>query len=64
MMSSLRERLSFLSDTKFAMNMLQGEVHIPADVGNATTIVIKEIMHLFQAQHKGHAKVSLRVDEF
>ncbi len=46
------------------MNMLRGEVHIPADVDNATTIVIKEIMHLFQALHEGHAKVSLGADEF
>jgi hypothetical protein len=35
-MSSLRERLGFLSNTEFAMNMLWGEVHIPADVDNAT----------------------------
>ncbi len=64
MMSSLRERLGFLSDTEFAMNMLRGEVHNPADVNNATTIVIKEIMRLFQALPKGHAKVSLGADKF
>jgi hypothetical protein len=63
-MSSLRKRLGFLSDTEFAMNMLWGEVHIPADVDNITTIAIEEIMHLFQALHKGHTKVSLGVDEF
>ncbi len=63
-MSSLRERLGFLSNTEFAMNMLRGEVHIPADVDNTTTIMIKEIMCLFQALHKGHIKVSLGVDEF
>jgi hypothetical protein len=62
-MSSLRERLGFLSNTEFAMNMLWGEVHIPADVDDATTIVIKEIMRLFQALHKGHAEVSLGADE-
>jgi hypothetical protein len=44
MMTSLRERLGFLSDTEFAMNMLRGEVHTPADIDNATTIMIKEIM--------------------
>jgi hypothetical protein len=63
-MSSLRECLGFSSDTEFAMNMLWGEVHIPADVNYATTIVIEEIMHLFQALHKGHAEVSLGADEF
>ncbi len=63
-MSSLREHLGFLPDTEFAMNMLWGEVHIPADVDNATTIVIEEIMRLFQALHKGHAEVSLGADEF
>ncbi len=63
-MSSLRECLGFLSDTEFTMNMLQGEVHIPADVDNTTTIVIEEMMHLFQALHKGHAKVSLGADKF
>jgi hypothetical protein len=46
------------------MNMLRGEVHIPADVDNTTTIVIEEIMHLFQALHKGHADVSLGADKF
>jgi hypothetical protein len=63
-MSSLRECLGFLSDTEFAMNMLQGEVHIPADVNNATTIVIEEIMCGFQTLHKGHTEVSLGADEF
>ena len=63
-MSSLREHLGFLSDTEFVMNMLWEEVHIPADVDNATTIVIKEIMCLFQALHMGHAEVSLGTKEF
>jgi hypothetical protein len=62
--SSLGERLGFSSDTEFTMNMLWGEVHIPADVEDATTIVIKEIMRLFQALHKGHTEVSLGADEF
>jgi hypothetical protein len=63
-MTSLRERLGFSLDTDFAMSMLWGEVHIPANVDNATTIVIEEIIRLFQALHKGHAKVSLGADEF
>jgi hypothetical protein len=63
-MTSLRERLGFLSDTEFAQSMLWGEVHIPADVDDTTTIVIKEIIWLFQSLHKGHVKISLGADEF
>ncbi len=46
-MTSLREQLGFSFDIEFAMTTLQGEIHIPADVDKATTIVIEEIMHLF-----------------
>jgi hypothetical protein len=44
--------------------MLRGEVHIPANVDNATTIKIEEIIRLLQAFHKGDAEVSLGADEF
>jgi hypothetical protein len=64
MMTSLQERLEFSLDADFAMRMLWGEVHIPANVDNAITIVIEEIIWLFQAFHEGHAKVSLGADEF
>jgi hypothetical protein len=63
-MTSLRERLGFLSDTEFAQTMLRGEVHIPADVDGTTTIVIKEIIWLFQSLHKEHIEISLGADEF
>jgi hypothetical protein len=43
-MTSLLEHLGFLFDTDFAISMLRGEVHIPLDVDNTTTIVIKEII--------------------
>jgi hypothetical protein len=43
-MTSLRERLWFLSDMDCAMSMLWGEVYIPIDVENATAIVIEEII--------------------
>jgi hypothetical protein len=43
--------------------MLRGEVHIPADVDDTTTIVIEEIIRLFQSLHKGHVKISLGADE-
>ncbi len=63
-MTSLRERLGFLSDTEFAQSMLWGEVHIPADIDDTTTIVIEEIIWLFQSLHEGHIKISLGANEF
>jgi hypothetical protein len=63
-MTSLRERLGFLSDTEFAQSMVRGEVHIPADVDDTTTIVIEEIIWLFQSLHEGHVEISLGADEF
>ncbi len=63
-MMSLRERQGFLSDTEFAQSMLRGEVHIPAEVDDTITIVIEEIIRLFQSLHEGHVEISLGVDEF
>jgi hypothetical protein len=44
-MTSLRDRLGFLSDTEFAMQMLRNKVHIPPDVDATTTLVLKEIIN-------------------
>jgi hypothetical protein len=63
-MNSLQERLGFSLDMDFAMSMLWGEVHIPANIDNTTIIVIEEIIRLFQALHEGRADVSLGADEF
>ncbi len=63
-MTSLWERLGFSMDTNFAMSMLQGEVHIPANVDDTTPIIIEGIICLFQTLHEGHAKVLLGADEF
>ncbi len=46
-MTSLRDRLGFLSDTEFAMQMLRGELHISPDVDATTTLVLEEIVCLF-----------------
>ena len=63
-MTSLRERLGFLSDTDFAIQMLRGEVHIPPDVDASTTLVLEEIIRLFCTLHEGHSKIILDAEEF
>jgi hypothetical protein len=45
-MTSLRDRLGFLSKTEFAMQMLCNEAHIPSNVDTTTTLVLKEIIQL------------------
>jgi hypothetical protein len=51
-MTSLHNCLGFLLDTDFDMSMLRGEVHISTDVNNTTTLVLKEIIRLFQTLHE------------
>jgi hypothetical protein len=63
-MTSLWDRLGFLSDTKFAMQMLCGEVHIPLDVDTTTTLVLEEIIRLFNTLYEGHTEITLRDEEF
>jgi hypothetical protein len=63
-MTSLREPLGFLSDTKFAMQMLRGKVHIPFDVDATTTFVLDEIIRLFDKLHEGHIGITLGAEEF
>jgi hypothetical protein len=46
-MTSLRDRLGFLSDTKFAMQMLRGELHIPLDIDVTTTLVLEDSMSVW-----------------
>jgi hypothetical protein len=45
------------------MSMLRGEFHTPANIVNATTIVIEEITSLFQTLHEGHTEILLGADE-
>ena len=63
-MTSLREKLGFLSDTDFALQMLRGEVHIPPDVDASTTLVLEEIIRLFCTLHEGHSGITIGTEEF
>jgi hypothetical protein len=63
-MSLLQEKLDFLSDTNFATSLLHSNVHIPGDVDNATTMVIKEIIRLFQTLQTNHTQITLGESEF
>ena len=46
MMSSLADKLGYLSDTKFVQQLLSGQVAIPLDVDDTTVIVLEEIARL------------------
>ena len=63
-MSSLRERLGFLSDTDFANSLLEGEVQIPWDVDDVKAIILGEIIRLFGLLREGHNVVDLTADHF
>jgi hypothetical protein len=63
-MSLLCKKLGFLSDTNFAISLLQGDVHIPDDVDDITTMVIEEIIRLFQTFQVDHAEINLGESEF
>jgi hypothetical protein len=63
-MTSLHDRLGFLSDTEFAMQMLCGVVHIPSDVDATTTLVLEEIIQLFDNLQDGHIKIRLGAEDF
>ncbi len=62
-MSLLHEKLGFLSDTDFAISLLQGDVYIPDDIDNVTTMVIEEIIRLFQMFQEDHAEINLGESE-
>jgi hypothetical protein len=63
-MSLLCKKLGFLSDTNFAISLLQGDVHIPDDIDNVTTTMIEEIIRLFQMFQEDHAEINLGESEF
>jgi hypothetical protein len=63
-MTSLRDRLGFLSNTEFAMQMLCNKVHIPSDVDTTTTLVLEEIMQVFDTLQDGHIKITLGAEDF
>ncbi len=43
--SSLQEKLGFLSDTKFATNLLSRDIDIPDVVDNVMAMVLREIIN-------------------
>jgi hypothetical protein len=63
-MSSLWEKLGFLLDTKFAMNLLSRDVDIPDDVDNVTAMVLREIIFLFGTLRSGHQEINLGEEQF
>ncbi len=63
-MASLRDHLGFLSNTEFVMQMLCGEVHIPSDVDATTTLVLEEIIQLFDTLQDRHIKIRLGAEVF
>jgi hypothetical protein len=46
------------------MQMLRGEVHIPSDVDATTTLVLKEIIQLFDTLQNVHIKIMLGAEDF
>ncbi len=62
--SSLREKLGFLSDTEFANNLLRGNVEIPDDVDNVTAMILREICRLFQTLQSDQSEITLGKDQF
>jgi hypothetical protein len=63
-MSSLGDKLGFLSDTKFATNLLSGNVEIPNDIDDVTAMILREIIHLFQTLHSEHQEITLGEEQF
>jgi hypothetical protein len=63
-MSSLRTRLSFLSDTDFANNLLTGDVPIPWDVDDVAATILEEIIRLFGLLREGNGVVDITADHF
>jgi hypothetical protein len=63
-MSLLWDKLGFLSNTNVATSLLHGNVHIPDDVDNVTTMVIEEIIRLFKTLQEDHAEMTLGESKF
>jgi hypothetical protein len=63
-MSSLQEKVGFLSGTKFATNLLSGNVEIPDNIDNVTGMILREIIHLFQTLHSEHQEITLGEEQF
>jgi hypothetical protein len=64
MVSSLREKLGFLSDTEFANNLLRGNVEIPDNIDDVTAMILREICRLFQTLQSDQSEITLGEDQF
>ena len=64
-LSSLQEKLGYLSDTEFAKELLGGEAVIPADVDETTTMVLEEIGRLgMEIQNEDGQKFTITPTQF
>ncbi len=63
-MLSLRKKLGFLSDTKFANNLLSGNVDILDDVADVTAMILREICRLFQTLQSNQREITLGEEQF
>jgi hypothetical protein len=63
-MSLLREKLGFLSDNKFATNLLSGNVEIPDGLEDVTAMILREIIRLFQTLNSEHQEITLGEEQF
>ena len=58
------DKLGFLSDTNFATSLLHGNIHVPDDMNDVTTMVIEEIIRLFKTLQEDHAEMTLGESKF
>ena len=64
-LSSLKDKLGYLSDTEFAKELLDGSVDIPSDVDDTTTLVLEEIGRLgMEIQHEDGQKFTITPEQF
>ena len=64
-MSSLIEKMGYLSDTEFARAFLKGEEEVPADVDGKTTLILEEIARLgMSLEPFGEERLELTPEKF
>ena len=64
-MSSLIEKLGYLSDTEFAAAFLKGEEEVPADVDRKTALILEEIARLgMSLEPFGEERLTLTPEKF
>ncbi len=60
----LWEKLGFLSDTKFANNLLSGDVDMLDDVEDVAAMILREICHLFHTLQSDQREITLGKEQF